>query len=64
MPRTAYFLAIVTLVCLTAALATSALLHALSFPANGRLLAIYMTSTAFGLFVVGLLEVARHHLRR
>lgn len=64
MPRMPYFLVFVTLACFTAALATSALLHALSVPPNHRFLAIYLTATAFGLFSVGILEAARQHLRR
>jgi hypothetical protein len=64
MPRTSYRLAIVTLACLTAALATSALVHALSIPPSNRLFIIYLTSLAFGLFVVGLMDTARQHLRR
>jgi hypothetical protein len=64
MPRTRYGLAIVVLACLTAALATSALVHALSIPPGNGLFIVYVTSLAFGLSVVGLMEMARQHLRR
>jgi hypothetical protein len=62
MPRVVYFVSIVTLACLTAALVTSAALHALSVPPDNRIVTRYLTSTAFGLFVVGLMESARRHL--
>jgi hypothetical protein len=64
MPRVVYFLSIVTLACLSAALVTSAALHALSIPSHNRLAIIYLAASAFGLFIVGLMEAARPHLRR
>jgi hypothetical protein len=62
MPRVVYFVSIVALACLSAALVTSATLHALSVPSDNRIVTIYMMSTTFGLFVVGLMERARGHL--
>jgi hypothetical protein len=62
MPRVVYFVSIVTLACLSAAPVTSTALHALSVPPDNRIVTIYLTSTAFGLFVVGLMEGARRYL--
>jgi hypothetical protein len=64
MPRVVYFLSIVTLACLSAALVTSAVLRALSIPPHNRHAIIYLVASAFGLFVVGLMEAARPRLRR